>query len=411
VKPLAKHLGGAPALRGRRRLRAGIVQLIYVLAAVALGLVVPRIPIEFTVSSGRAIDSLLAVGAGIVAFIGIVYSLLFLVVQFGSTAFTPRLNLFRDAPIVWHAFGFFTGVLVFSFTAAFSIGTDEQTSGLVPISLVVALVATIAVFRALQAGAFESVQLASTLAQVTKRGREVIDGVYPEKLRAGADVPVAAAELSTEGHEVIWSGVPAVLQVIDLPRLVRSAEHADVTIELRAVPGETIFEGSVVGVVHGRRDDGLDPEILGALAMGVERTFEQDPAFALRILADIALRALSPAVNDPTTAVQALDGLDSLLRRLGGRELAVGPITDANGNLRVVVYLPSWEEYVGLALDEIISSGLTSLQVGRRLARLLEDVAALAPPQRRAAVMRRLTLVRASIDATQPAGLQADPTT
>ena len=148
--------------------------------------------------------------------------------------------------------------------------------------------------------------------------------------------------------------------------------------------------------MHGRTDDGLDPEILGALAMGAERTFEQDPAFALRVLADIALRALSPAVNDPTTAAQALDGLESLLRRLAGRELAVGPVTDANGNLPVVVNLPTWEEYVGLALDEIISIGLASLQVRRRLERLLEDVAALSRLQRRPAVERRLTQVTAS---------------
>lgn len=392
--PMENRLGRA--LRGRRRLRAGIVQLIYVLAAFALGLVVPRIPVGFTVASGRAIDSLLAVGAGIVTFIGIVYSLLFLVVQFGSTAFTPRLNLFRDSPIVWHAFGFFTGVLVFSFTAAFSIGKDDQTSGLVPIALLVGLVATIAVFRALQAGAFKSVQLASTLAQVTKRGREVIDNVYPEELRAGSTAPVADAELSTGGHEVVWPGVPTVLQMIDLPRLARTAEEADVVIELHAAPGETIFEGTVLAVVHGRTNGGLDPEILAALAMGAERTFEQDPAFALRVLADIALRALSPAVNDPTTAAQALDGLDSLLRRLAGRELAVGPVTDANGNLRVVVNLPTWEEYVGLALDEIISIGLASLQVRRRLERLLEDVAALSPLQRRPALERRLTQVTAS---------------
>ena len=237
---------------------------------------------------------------------------------------------------------------------------------------------------------------------MTKRGREVIDGVYPENLRAEA--PITDAELSTEGQEVIWPDVVAVLQVIDLPRLVRSAEHANVIIELRVAPGETIFEGSVVGVVHGRRADRLDPEILGALAMGVERTFEQDPAFALRILADISLRSLSPAVNDPTTAVQALDGLESLLRLLGGRELAVGPITDANGNLRVVVKLPPWEEYVGLALDEIISVGLSSIQVGRRVERLLENLVALAPPQRQASVMRRLMLVRASANAAQSAG-------
>ena len=392
--PMGKRL--RRALRGRRRLRAGIVQLIYVLAAFALGLVVPRIPVGFTVASGRSIDLLLAVGAGIVTFIGIVYSLLFLVVQFGSTAFTPRLNLFRDSPIVWHAFGFFTGVLVFSFTAAFSIGKDDQTSGLVPIALVLGLIATLAVFRALQAGAFKSVQLASTLAQVTKRGREVIDNVYPEELRAGSTAPVADAELSTGGHEVVWPGVPTVLQMIDLPRLARTAEEADVVIELHAAPGETIFEGTVLGVVPGRTDDGLDPEILGALAMGAERTFEQDPAFALRVLADIALRALSPAVNDPTTAAQALDCLDSLLRRLAGRELAVGPVTDANGNLRVIVNSPTWEEYVGLALDEIISIGTGSLQVRRRLERLLEDVADQAPPERRAAVERRLTQVTAS---------------
>jgi uncharacterized membrane protein len=378
------------------------VQLIYVLAAFALGLLAPRIPVGFTVSSVRTIDALLAIGAGIVAFIGIVYSLLFLVVQFGSTTFTPRLNLFRDAPIVWHGFGFFTGVLVFSFTAAFSIGKDDRTTGLVPITLVVALVATIAVFRALQVEAFRSIQLASTLAQVTKRGGDVIDEVYPDELRVGSATPVADADLSAESHEVVWSGHPAVLQVIDVPRLARSATGADVVIELHAAPGETIFEGTVLGVVHGRADDGLDPEILEALTTGPERTFEQDPALALRVLADIALRALSPAVNDPTTAAQALDGLDSLLRRLASRELAIGPVTDATGNLRVAVNLPTWEEYVGLAVDEIIGMGSGSIQVQRRLERLLEDVAALTPPQRRAAVERRLAQVRASVPSAGP---------
>jgi uncharacterized membrane protein len=387
------------------------VQLIYVLCAFALGLLVPRIPVGFTVSSVRAVDSLLAVGAGVVAFIGIVYSLLFLVVQFGSTTFTPRLNLFRDAPIVWHGFGFFTGVLVFSFTAAFSIGKDDQASGLVPIALVVALVATIAVFRALQVEAFRSIQLASTLAQVTQRGRDVIDEIYPEELGARSTTLIADAKPFAKGHEVAWPGDPAVLQVIDVPRLARSAEGAGVVIELRAAPGETIFEGTVLGVVHGRVDAGLDLEILEALTTGPERTFEQDPALALRVLADIALRALSPAVNDPTTAAQALDGLDSLLRRLASRELAIGPLTDAAGNLRVVVNLPTWEEYVGLAVDEIISMGSGSLQVQRRLERLLEDLAALAPPQRRAAVECRLALVRASVPGAEPAELRGDPTT
>jgi uncharacterized membrane protein len=72
------------------------------------------------------IEALVAVGTGIVTFIGVVYSLLFLVVQFGTTTFTPRPNVFRDAPIVWHAFGYFAGIMVFSFTAAFSIGATRS---------------------------------------------------------------------------------------------------------------------------------------------------------------------------------------------------------------------------------------------------------------------------------------------
>ena len=167
-------------LRRRRSLRANGVQALYLVGAVALGLSVPEIPVGFTVPVARAADALAATGIGIVTFIGVVYSLLFLVVQFGSTTFTPRLNLFRDAPIVWHSFGFFAGIMVFSFTAAFSIGKhDDEVTGLVPIALAVLLLVALALFRRLQATAFRSIQLASTLEQVTDRGREIVDQLYP----------------------------------------------------------------------------------------------------------------------------------------------------------------------------------------------------------------------------------------
>src|SRR5512146_5485 len=91
------------ALRRRRQLRVGITQLFYVLAGLALGLLLPRIHVGFTVPRAEAAQMLFAVGAGLVTFIGVVFSLLFLVVQFASTTFTPRLNLFYSAPIVWHA--------------------------------------------------------------------------------------------------------------------------------------------------------------------------------------------------------------------------------------------------------------------------------------------------------------------
>jgi uncharacterized membrane protein len=80
------------ALQARRRLRAGIVQLVYVAGGVALGVIIPRISVGSPVPTSKATEMLVAVGAGFVPFIGIVYSMLFLVVQFGSTTFTPRLN-------------------------------------------------------------------------------------------------------------------------------------------------------------------------------------------------------------------------------------------------------------------------------------------------------------------------------
>ena len=370
--------------------------------AFALGLSLPQLSIWFTVSSARAIDFLLAVGIGMMTFIGVVYSLLFLVVQFGSTTFTPRLNLFRDAPIVWHAFGFYTGVIVFSLTAAFAIGKDTQTSGLVPIAVMLALLVTIALFRALQTAAFRSVQLAPTLAQIRKRGREVIAEIHPIGLETDVanTAPANGAlpeEVSGPGHDVQWHGDSEVLQMIDVPRLVHVAEGADVVVELPLAPGDTVADGSVLAVVHGAggADAKLDEHVRKAMTLGLERTFEQDPRFALRILADIAVRALSPAVNDPTTATQALDSIDSLLRALLQRDLGAGRITDPDGASRILYLLPDWDEYVGLAIDEVIDSSSASTQARARIERLLADLIALAPPTRRDPLESRLLRIHA----------------
>jgi uncharacterized membrane protein len=378
-----------PALRTRRRLRTRLVQLAYVVVAVGLGLLVPRISVGATLPSSRATEVLLAVGAGFVPFIGIVYSLLFLVVQFGSTTFTPRLNIFRDAPIVWHSFSFFTGIVVFAFTAALAIAGDGEATLLLPIVMLVAVLGGLAVFRNLQASAFRSIQLAATLAQVAERGRDVIDGVYTHELAASADdhapsppASPAAAENRGAGREVVWPGRAVTLRTIDVPRLVGSVERADAHVELLVDPGDLIAERAPVALVHGPAE-GLDRELLRALGVGIERTFEQDPAFALRVLADIALRALSPAVNDPTTAVQALDTIDGLLRTLVTRDLDVERVSGADGETRVMLKLPRWEDYVGVALDEIAGACGAADHVRGRLQRLLHDLLTIAPRQRR----------------------------
>lgn len=375
------------------------MQLVYVTVAIALGVLIPRISVGVSVPASRATEMLVAVGAGFVPFIGIVYSMLFLVVQFGSTTFTPRLNLFRDDPIVWHGFSFFTAVIVFAFTAVFAIGSGSETTLLVPIFLGIAILAAIALLRSLQTAAFNSIQLASILEQVSRRGREVIEGVHPEMLMASDpsrglsdDRASPVIETPSDGRDVLWPRRSSVVQTVDVPRLVRVAEHEGARIHLCVVPGETIFDQSRVAVVVGGPNL-ADAEILKALRLGSERTFDQDPALALRLLVDIALRALSPAVNDPTTAVQALDAIADLLRLLVARDFGVEVVDGADRTPRVVLKLPSWEDYVSVSLDEIIDSGLKSVQVRRRLDRLLDDLVAVAPPPHREPIERRLATV------------------
>jgi uncharacterized membrane protein len=391
----------ASVLRRKRRLRAGVAQLLAVVLALALAFLVPRLPIGAKIPTTRVTEMLVAAGAGMVAFIGIVYSLLFLVVQFGTTTFTPRLNLFRDSPIVWRAFSFYTAVVVYSLAASLVIGGDETTRAIVPIVAFTAVLVSIVLYRQLQTSAFNSIQLASTLAQVMLRGREVIDGLYtldapatdPADIAPGAgDEPAGLGDR----HEIRWPRPAAVLQVIDVPRVLRAAEHADAVIDFKLGAGETIAEGGVLAVTGGPPDATLEQEVVKACTAGVERTFEQDPAFALRVLADIALRALSAAVNDPTTAVQSLDATDSLLRVLAARELDVGQIGSSDGLSRVRLVLPTWEDYIALAFDEIIALAAVSPNVSRRILRLLDDLDEIAPEYRRPALDARRSLVHVS---------------
>lgn len=402
-EPPAFRPGGRPrelarVLRRERRIRARTVQLLGAVAAVALAFLAPHVHIGFEIPTTRAIEMLIAVGAGTVTFIGIVFSLLFLVVQFASTTFTPRLNLFRDDPIVWRAFAFYTAVVVYSLTAALVIGRDEETSAVVPIVAFVAVLAVIIVFRRLQTGAFQSIQLASVLTQVARRGREVIDGLYVLKAPASdpTDGPhrASAAAAATDLQEIRWPRPAAVVQVIDVPRVLRAAERARAVIAFKVGSGDMIAEGATIALVRGQTAPELEREVLKAFTVGQERTFEQDPAFALRLLADIGLRALSPAVNDPTTAVQALETIDGLLRVLATRDLSVEHVAGSDGTIRIELVLPTWDDYLAVALDELIALPTLSPNVSRRILRLLDELAAITPPSRRSALEARRRQIR-----------------
>ena len=144
----------------------------------------------------------------------------------------------------------------------------------------------------------------------------------------------------------------------------------------------------MVADLHG--GDASDAAVLAGLVTGQERTFHQDPLFAFRLLADIGLRALSPAVNDPATAVQVLDTIESLLAPLASRDLDVADIADDAGAVQVVLALPSWDDYLRTALDDLIESASRSPMVLLRARALLAGLLNAAPPQRRSSITWRL---------------------
>jgi uncharacterized membrane protein len=142
----------------------------------------------------------------------------------------------------------------------------------------------------------------------------------------------------------------------------------------------------------------VDAERLRELAaFGTERTMEQDPMFAFRILVDIAAKALSPAINDPTTAVLAIDQLHRLLGRVGLQDLRDEEISDGTGQLRVIFRTPNWEDYVHISFREIRQFGSGMLQIARRQRAMIENLIQALPEHRHPALHTELELLDRAI--------------
>ncbi|WP_425559955.1 DUF2254 family protein [Kitasatospora paranensis] len=237
-------------------------------------------------------------------------------------------------------------------------------------------------------------QLAPVLHSVTERGRGLLDSLHARR-SAGADrltaPPGPPGASGPPPTTVSWPHPVAVLQQVDTERLLAAARRADAVVVLRAVPGDTLPYGATVAQVHGARLDAA--QVLAALVTGTDRTFDQDPLLAFRLLADIVLRALSPAVNDPATAVQGLDCLEDLLRAPAA--LSAGPlgIPDRDGTVRIVVQLPAWEDFLRTGVDDVIAAAGNAPMVLIRLRTMLLGLHGQGEPDRHGLVGRRLAWV------------------
>jgi uncharacterized membrane protein len=196
-----------------------------------------------------------------------------------------------------------------------------------------------------------------------------------------------------------YAGEPKAVAAFEVKALVRLATEADAVIAVECAVGDTLGDESLLMRVRGGRKPVPEANLREAVRLEAARTFEQDPKYPIRLLVDVAIRALSPAVNDPTTAVQALDQIEDLLRRLGRRELEAGYAGDETGALRVIFPTPTWDDYLTLAFDEIRQYGATSIQVMRRLRSALFDLAEAVPvPERRSAVQHYIEHLNLAVE-------------
>jgi uncharacterized membrane protein len=366
-----------------------LIPMIYVGGSVVVGMALPRIEHAYFasytlgMSVGSAQAYLSAAASGMMALTGIVFAMAFVMVQFSAIAYSPRLVLWfaRDRAL-FHSLGAFAATFVYALCTLAWV--DRGGSGAVPLLSAVLvgillLVSLLLFARLVQR--LTDLQITSVLQLIGDKGRAVIRDMFEHLDQRPAAEWKSAIESADRprfgpvSQTLVYLEDPRTIASLDVDALVRLARESDAVIVMACAVGDALVDGSVVLRVHGAKGSLPEKALIRAIHLDTERTFEQDPKYPIRLLVDIAIKALSPAINDPTTAVQAIDQIEDLLRRLARRDLHAGFLVDSNGVLRLIVPMPTWEDYLTLAFDEIRQFGASSIQVMRRLRAALMGLA------------------------------------
>jgi len=337
------------------------------------------------------------------SFIVFTFGSLLVAIQVAGAQLTPRViatTLLRDN-VVRYTVGLFVFALVFAIMALNRVETTINE--IVPLLCAALGLISIAAFLFLIDYAARLLRPVSILAHVGDKGLTVIETVYPERVSDTADVDVASDDLPTgTSTEILHDGRSEIVLAVDLAPLVRQARQADGVIECLFQVGDFVASGEPLFVLYGGAERIELAALRAAVAFGPERTMEQDPLFSFRILVDIALKALSPAINDPTTGVLALDQIHRLLRLVGKRQLRKDTIRDDRGQPRVILHTPNWEDFVNVACVEIPSYGAANVQIARRLRAMIENCIESLPRHRHAALLMQRDRLDRMIESLYP---------
>jgi uncharacterized membrane protein len=323
---------------------------------------------------------------------GFVVTVTVLGVQMATGTFSPRyMRLwYRDA-MLKYLLAVLIGTLIFSFSVIRRVEADSVpdfgvtlASGGVAVSLLL--------FVLYLDRFIHRMRPVAVAALMAAEGRRAFEDALAEASRPDTTfVPKGSEGLTTAPTFVVRARRAGTIQAVDARGLTRFARRHQCLLVFRHTVGDFVPVGAAILEVHGADlSPGVTRRLSGLVALGVERTIEQDPVFAIRVMVDVATRALSPAVNDPTTAVQVLDHLGETLRMMGTAQAPPDQQPTERLLSGVVMPIRTWPEILSLAVTEIREYGATSIQVVRRLRALLQELGDLVVPERRPAVEEEL---------------------
>ena len=332
------------------------------------------------------------------SFLVFTFGSMLVAIQVASGQLTPRIiatTLLRDN-VIRNTVGLFVFTMLFAIGAVVRIGSTAP-----PLILWIAFIlglTSIAAFLFLIDYTARLLRPVSILWRVGEEGMAVVESVYPNPIK---DTDSAIAPLPALGKPdriICHRGTSAIILAVNIQDLVAEAQRIDAVIEFAPRVGDFVAAGEPLFLMHGGTGTADERRLLGAVAFGPERTIEQDSTFAFRVIVDIAIKALSKAINDPTTAVLSIDQLHRLLRMVGRRHLHDEQISDSAGRLRVVFPTPNWEDFLQLAFCEIRLYGAENFQVARRLRAMINNLMETLPEWRRPALRLELELLDRSIE-------------
>ncbi len=370
--------------------------------------------------AGAARTVLDAIASSLITVTSLTFSLTVVTLQLASSQFSPRLlRTFTSDVFVQATLAIFLSTFTYALTVLRAVrsGDDGQTPFVPRISVTVAFVMGIVSVLGL---VLFLAHLARQI-RVETMLRDVHDDASATLASATSplDDALPLPELPSPPTDslAITSPSSGFLTSIDQATLLAAAIDADAFLIIDCHPGSSLVEGVPIGVawsVTGRLDDNafdrLQKAVRGAIRVGYERTAAQDVGYGLRQLTDVANKALSPGINDPTTAVHALGHISAILCRLAGRDLRAVTLRDDDDRVRVVLTRPSFAEVVDIAITQPRRYGSSDPQVMKRLFRLLEELAWHVDDQttiREQLQRLRSTVIRSDFDDVEFAELES----